>query len=221
MKLIQHVLAVQKLLASGTVSKDFRFSDRLIAHFLKVARSLLIEQKIDKYYYLSEQSYQSLCVSLELGSFHNCCEAPSSDCLVLKSVDKLPKFLSARFGDFVKVMTLEGKVISKTSPTIEDLEAYSLTNKTSKLGWFIHDNHLYIVDNTKLKLVLLNALYADPEEIDSKNCVVSGTNCPEYLDTEFPIDPDLIDPMYKLTLQYLLQRGAQDLENDAKDNTIQ
>lgn len=96
MKLLHHVYAVKDILSRGVASKDFRLSDRLISHFLQVARAKLIEQKIDKYHFVSEQSYQNWCVTLELSDFHNCCNGPSLDCKVLKSTSVIPKFLNSR-----------------------------------------------------------------------------------------------------------------------------
>lgn len=97
MKLIEHIYAIKNLLAHGTASDDFSLSDRLIAHFLQVTRSRLIEQKIDKYYYISEQSYQDLCVDLTLATFHECCGTEEyDDCKIMKSTIQIPKFLNSR-----------------------------------------------------------------------------------------------------------------------------
>lgn len=71
---------------------------------------------------------------------------------------------------------------------------------------------------------MLNALFDNPEEIYQKNCPTSGTNCSDFMDEQFPIDSDLIDPMYKLTLQMLMvgMKNPTDLENNAKDaQTVQ
>lgn len=97
MKLIEHIYAIKNVLAHGAASDDFNLSDRLIAHYLQVARARLIEQKIDKYYYISEQSYQDLCLDLALSSFHDCCDIPElEECKIMKSVMEVPKFLNSR-----------------------------------------------------------------------------------------------------------------------------
>jgi hypothetical protein len=96
MNLITHAYAVRNLLSKGASSDDASFSLRLIAHFLRVARGLLIEQKANKYNTISEQSFQSLCLDLVKGQFHNCCDAPTSKCLLLKSTTKIPKVLVTR-----------------------------------------------------------------------------------------------------------------------------
>lgn len=96
MTLREHVFAIRGLITKGPASDDTAYSLRFIAHMLNVVRAILTEQKADKYTYISEQSYQSLCVPLELGTFHNCCEITDVECKVLKSVDPLPKFLNTR-----------------------------------------------------------------------------------------------------------------------------
>lgn len=219
MTLLEHVYAVRDILSRGLASDDASYSLRLIAHFLKTSRALLLEQKADKYYYISEQSFQSLCVALEKGQFHNCCEGPSANCTLLKSKSPIPKFLNTRWGDFAKVMTLDGRTLSKTSMTTNRFSEYSLSNKTPKIGWFIHDNHLYVINNDFLETILLNSLFDDPEEISNLNCPSSDTNCVGFMQEDFPIDPDLVNAMYKMTLEFLtLQTPPKDSENDAVDS---
>lgn len=224
MTLKEHVFAIRNLISKGPSSDDASYSMRFIAHLLNVARAILTEQKADKYSYISEQSFQSLCVNLELSTFHNCCTLDTVDCKVLKSVDPIPKFLNARWGDFAKVMTLVGEVLPKTTPTVNHYSAYTVTNNPPKTGWFIHDNHLYIINNKYLQMVLLNSLFDDPVQISTLNCAATSTNnCPDWYDNEYPIDPDLVAPAYKLVLDNIYRTyGAppQDTTNDAQDNQV-
>lgn len=126
MTLNVHVYAIKNLLSHGPVSDDFSYSNRLIAHFLQVSRANLIEKKADKYHFISDQSYQSLCVSLELSSFHNCCDKPDQDCKILKSTTPIPKFLNSRWGNFLKVLDLSGRVIPEYNLTQNRYSKYSL-----------------------------------------------------------------------------------------------
>lgn len=216
MTLLYHVYAIRNILSRGVSSDDSPFSLRFIAHMLSVARGRLIEQKADKYHYISEQSFQSLCLDLSLGQFHNCCNGPELPCQLLKSEVVLPKFLNTRWGDFVKVMTLDGTVIPKASLTQGRLSKYSLTQTAETPSYFIHDNYLYIQGNKHLQKVLLNSLFSDPEAIHQANCATGSNSCPDFLDTEYPIDPDLVDPMYRLTIELLL--NALKLQADTENN---
>ena len=218
MTLLEHVYAIKNLLSHGPVSDDFSYSDRLIAHFLQVTRAKLIERKADKYHFISDQSYQSLCVDLALSSFHNCCTKAELECKVLKSIEPIPKFLNSRWGNFLKVMDLAGTIIPEYNLTQNKYSKYSLVG-APKAGWFIHDNHLYIVNNKVLETVLLNALFDKPDEIAQSNCATTGENCTDFMGEQFPIDSDLIDDMYRLTLDFLVksQQTTIDIENNAKD----
>lgn len=225
MILKEHLFAIRDLISKGPASDDSAYSLRFLAHLLNVARATLTEQKADKYSYISEQSFQSLCIPLQLGNFHNCCEVTDVECKVLKSVDPLPKFLNARWGDFAKVMSLTGEVIPKTSPTLNKYSEYTITNVIPKIGWFIHDNHLYIINNKKLEMVLLNCLFDDPVQIKTLNCSNDTTQatCPDWYDEEYPIDPDLIRPAYLLVLDLILNSRKlppNDSANDAQDSQV-
>ncbi len=219
MKLLEHIYAVKNLVNKGVASDDARYSNALIAHLLKITRSKLIEMKADKYYFISDQSFQSLCVALELGTFHNCCEGPEVDenCYILKSTIPIPKVLNTRWGDFLKVTTLDGRTLSKTSITANSLAQYSITNKTPKPGWFIHDGKLFLLNNKKIEMILINGLFSDPKEITDLNCAVGQGECPDLYSEEFPLDSDLIDAMYKMVIEYLM-RGYT-LPDDNEDNT--
>lgn len=218
MTLLQHVYAIKNLLSQGPVSDDFSYSNRLIAHFLQIARSKLLEDKANKYHFISEQSYQSLCLDLELSNFHNCCDTPDNDCKVLKSTTDIPKFLNSRWGNFLKVMDMSGEVIPEYNNTQSKYSVYALVQPTT--GWFMHDNRLYVLNNKHLRKILLNALFDDPNQIHQLNCPTSGdNNCTDFMGEEFPVDSDLINDMYKMTLGFLLQSRQLpiDTENNAKD----
>jgi hypothetical protein len=217
MKVIEHIYAIKNLLNHGAVSDDYSYSNKLILHFLEITRAKLIEEKANKYHYISEQSFQSLCMDLEKGSFHNCCTGPEDLCL-LKTRVQLPKTVTTRFGQFIKVMTLDGRVIPQDTITSYELSKYSITSKAPVI-WFIHDNRIYIKGNINLVKVLVNGIFATPTE-PTENCDASVDGiCLDYLQQEFPIDSDLIDPMYKLTLNYLVLSQNKDDKNDTKDNT--
>lgn len=225
MTLLQHAYAVRDLYTRGAASKDTQIPLSLIVHYLDVVRAKLTEEKADKYRNITEHSFQSLCVPLEKGHLHNCCDAPNAGCTLLKSKDKLPKYLNTRWGDFSKVTTLAGENISRTSVTANKLAKYTLTNKTPKPGWFIHDQHLFVINNTTLELVLFNSLFNEPTAVESANCTndPTSTTCPDIYSTEYPIDPDLVEPAYKKVLELLaisVRFPPKDQENNAKDDQV-
>jgi len=214
-----HIYAIKNIINKGIASDDSRFSNRLILHFLNVNRALLLKQKIDKYHEISDQSYQSLCIDLVQGFFHNCCDIKIPlDCTILKSTSPLPKLLVSRWGNFIKTMTLDGTIISESNITSNDYSQYSITNKILKDGWFIHDNYLYILNNTKLKKVLVNGLWDDPSAIAGLNCTNnnSDTPCVDENESEYPIDAELVTMLYDITIKQLLS-SYQFPQDDATD----
>lgn len=224
MKVKEHVFAIKNLLAHGAASDDFSYTDRLIYHFLKITRARLLEQKINKYSTISPQSFQDLCVSLNSASFHECCDviAFKPTCLFLKSTTALPKLLNSKWGTFLTLYTLDGLIIPELSITKNKYSKYSITQTTPTTGWFLHNNHLYILNNEFLEKIIVNGLFDNPVEIAQTNCSTSADAiCGDYLDEEFPIDVDIIDPMYRLTLEFLLQsvKLPKDAENNSADNT--
>lgn len=114
-------------------------------------------------------------------------------------------------------MDLEGRVLPEINLTQNRFSEYALSTQTT--GWFIHNNYLYLVNNKVLIQVLLNGLFNDPEEIHNLNCPGTDSNCPTYMEEEFPIDSDLIDSMYKLAIDLLLLASKQpiDTENNFRD----
>ena len=93
----EHVYFIQNIINKGPRSDDARYSNRFIAHALKQTRSLLLKRKIDKYHALSPQNYLTVCVPLELSSYHDCtCIPDVFDCKVLKSTCELPQELVGR-----------------------------------------------------------------------------------------------------------------------------
>lgn len=226
MTLREHTFAIRNLLSHGPSSDDFSYSNRLIAHFLQVARARLLEQKADKYHYISEQSYQDLCIELELTTFHKCCEEVELACgldtesTILRSVDTVPKFLNSRWGNFLKVLDRAGRVIPEYDLTQSRYSHYALSAPVT--GWFLHNNHLFIVNNKVLRKVILSALFDDPNMVHQINCPTSGTDCTDFQSEEFPIDSDLIDPMYRLTLEFLTNSAQRpiDFEANSKDISV-
>lgn len=221
MKVVEHIYAIKNLLAKGPQTIDFSYSDRLIYHYLKIARAKLIEQKADKYKILGEQSYQNLCVELEKAPFHECCGVTvQPDCLLFKSKNPIPKFLNARWGSLMHVLTLDGITIPEFNLVQKKYSEFASVPTDKTIGWFYHDNHLYLVNNVLLTFVLLNGLFDDPTEVNTINCTStqSTLDC-DYLQEIFPIDIDLVEPMYRIVLDIFtkLLNIPKDTENNALD----
>jgi hypothetical protein len=113
-----------------------------------------------------------------------------------------------------------GTVIPEINLTQRRYGKYAIVPQ--KTGWFMHNNYIYIINNAVISQIILNALFNDPEQIHNYNCPNSSdTPCADFMDTEFPIDSDLVDGLYKLALDLIgySYKFNIDTENNAKDIT--
>lgn len=221
----EHIYSIQNVLNKGVKSDDSRVSDRLILHFMNIARVLLIKRKADKRKFLGPSNRQGFCMPLCEDTFINCCNMPSITCPLLKGQYKIPKAITGRTNLYVKVYYLSGQEIGRTTISAFRDRQYSLTKK-DKPGWFISNDYLYIagIPNNMLKAVWVEGLFEKPEEIgDIISCGSDGeTTCYDINEEEYPIDGELVEPMYQVAMQYLSQqfKYPDDNVNNAKSTEI-
>ena len=189
------------------------YTDEFIFNLLCSARvSLLIqEQKTNK---ISVQNYSNFCISLIETKGELCdCVPDSISCKVLRSKYKIPKTISSRVGDTIKVSLLSGKNISLTDIT----RWQYLKNETTDYVVSIINDYLYFWNlPLNIKVVKVYGLFNDLISISS--CTEEGNEC-NLLDNDFPFAGDE-HFLYKRTLE-LLQIPAtqiQDITNDS--NTL-
>ena len=213
-----HIKYIRTLWNNGPISDDVTFSDRIWGHTLKQSRSRLLKIKLDKYDHIADSNYSTLCVELQNSSYKDCsCLNLPENCTILRSVKKLPKELVAKWGSTILVNTFDGSSIGETTITRNKYAKYSISNTKPKTGWFIEDGYLYILNNKKLKAVLVKGIWEDPEiAADFNDCTNEDLPCIEADD--FPIDSELVYPMYQLSIE-LIQVGLglpQDNKNDGR-----
>lgn len=114
-------------------------------------------------------------------------------------------------------MDLSGRVLPEIRLTQNRLSQYAIVPLEE--GWFMHNNYLFILNSKVLTKVLANGLYNNPQEVHELNCPTTNSNCTDFMTESFPIDSDLVDAMYRLTLEMLLQsyKLPIDTENNSKD----
>lgn len=219
MTTLEHIYAIQNLVNRGAKSDDAPYSNRLILHFMNTTRILLLKRKADKRQKFDPHDFQSFCMPLCESSWIDCECLPDIDCPILKSEFKLPNTLVSRSGIYLTVRLASGNEIGETSPSALQYRQYSLTRK-NKPAWFIDNEHLYItgVPKNKLKMVYVTGVFVDPTEVSEISLCPPGTeNCVDIFEDEYPIAGELIDPMYKMVLQYLQNsmRFPEDKVNNA------
>jgi len=215
---LEHIYAIQNLVNKGSKSDDSDFTNRLVLHFMNVSRVLLLKRKADKKQKFDPSDFQSFCMPLCENSWINCPCLPDIDCPILKSKVELPKALVSRSGLYLTVRFLSGKEIGETTPSALQYREYSLTRKTSP-AWFIDNNFIYIygVPKNKLKAVYLSGVFIDPTEVSEITlCSEEDEDCLDIYESQYPLSGELIDPMYKMVLEYL--QGSMRMPNDKVNN---
>ena len=224
---------IQSLYSKGVKSDDSRLSNRHIYSKLLSVRSRLVYQKINKKQKLSQWSFQVLpCVELIKAPLHECPCIPTGKCTILRTKFKLPKPVGSLNKDMIKSVTsLDGKLV--LTETTFDTQKYQKGNKytANKPTYYIKDEYLYITIEKSLEVITIIGLFDDPVEVDKypsycedKDNCTECKDCESFLDKDFPIDSDLIDPMIELSLQELIEifnNNREDQTNDTRDNLIQ
>jgi len=221
----EHIYAIQNIVERGEKSDDANFSNALVLHYMNTARILLLKRKADKKQKFDPSDFQSFCMPLCEDTWVDCDCIPDIDCKILKSVFKLPKALVSRSGLYVTVRFLSGREIDVTSLSAMRHRQNSLT-KRNKAAWFIDNNYLYImgVPNNLLKSVYVSGVFLDPTEVDEiTHCPPGEEDCTDVFEEEYPISGELVEPMYKMVINYLgtAMKFPEDHINNAKDDAAQ
>lgn len=224
----EHIYAVKNLVEKGLASDDSNYSERLIGFLLKSTRSQLIKEKLNKYREVSPFSYQTICIPLELQTYHDCSCIPAElGCKILKSTCKIPADLLSKWGSTLTVRLASGVKLDELTITQNNLSQYSQTNKNPKMGFFVEDQHIYVLNSTNLKVVLLSAVWEDPETIkDFCKCGPGGDitdePCYDVERDEFPIDSELSRAMRLMVLSELTSTYnlRKDTVNNASDGQV-
>lgn len=223
----EHIYAVKNILSRGPASDDDRLSERLIGHMLNTSRAILLKRKMDKERSVNETNYQVICLPLTLSNFADCpnCNLPNlTNCQIMKSTMAIPRPITTRWGMSIRVRKIDGTIISPLNMTNKKYSQYSLASNTS-IGWLLQGSTLFVIGPTHIPLVLLEVVLENPEDISSLDpCAnVNSLTTPCFmLDEDFPIDPDLVMPMYQLTIQLLGYANSmiEDKVNDSSDPNV-
>lgn len=219
----EHISTLRLLL--NQQPDDTRYKDQFLYQRLNSARMLLLRRRIINNKRLSRFNYIPLCVKLERVSFFDCSCISSTDCLVLKSTKKIPTVLSSRFKDLFNVYTMAGKQIGATTLDRFKTLKYSET-RSNKPSVAIIDGYLYVFNNLFLKALVIEGIWEDPTElVDFNICDIHGNTttetCFDIRESEFPIDGDLHEDMYRIALDSIIQASniPEDKINDQEEQT--
>jgi hypothetical protein len=217
----KHVSKLRGLI--NQFSDDSDFTDQYLYSLLKDARAILLKRKAMKFHKISDWNWQRYCIGLEQATSHNC-DCIEDGCIVLKSCNTLPKPLIGRNNEFIKIESLDGKVLPRMT---ENEYRFSQLDDIKKdcAGWDIDGvNKLVIFGELNWKVIQVSMISEDPAEWTGLSfCDVNGDEvspCFSVTDSEFPIEADLVLAMYELVVAQLNVKlqVPDDITNDANDD---
>lgn len=227
MNLLEHVYAIQNLFNAGRIPEERRFSNKLVQHMFELNRAFVLKNQLNKNPSGIDFSYQQLCVPMELTSYADCveCAGIDVDCKIWRSKDKLPSIVNYREGLAAKVVTIDGNVIPKITLTMKKYNKYSVTyvqTKSEMFGYFFSSGHLYVISDTPIKMVLVEAIFEVPSDTaDLTICSEEwpDNTCVSMSIDNYPLDASLVPAVYELTLKSLRESTyPQDTLNDTNPN---
>lgn len=227
-EIIQRVL---NLYSKGTPSDDSRLTDRHVYNKLITVRSRLITQDLNRRRKVSNWNYQILpCVELISVPKHDCPCLPEVGCKILRTKYKLPKPLVNHSHHIISNVSSVDGSITYSETTFEN-KKYSSGYKygKAKQDYYIRNGYLYITYRQGPKIISITGLFEDPAEVESfpsycSESSVEESDCHSVLDTEFPIEADMIDTLIELSIQELVEIFSQmpeDRSNNSSDSPIE
>lgn len=204
----QHISAIRNLMNQHS-ERESPFTDEFLYHIFNTAALRLIRQKLDRNFKTSDWNTKIYCIALEAGTIHNCECLPS--CTVLKSVYPIPKPLTSRNRDLLKVHTLDHRDIAYMNPSTAYTYQYDEVRQ-NRLSYSIIDGHvvLWNADTTNVvpRAILVSGYFEDVSQWSGvqacdENGVPTGTACFDIFTEDYPLDNDLVDPAYRLTMELL------------------
>lgn len=222
------IYGFKDLLDKQELSDEIGYSNRWIYFHLLNYRATLLNQKKEREK-LSELNYQTIPF-LELE------EVPDSDfkcvpplkCILLKTKSILPSTIHLKSvtsplnksGEIFKFShidpdTLRFKAESRLPAQVNDTYYY-LQNTGNGVYVYVWSN-----DSSFIKGIGVKAIFYEPHIVESINdCAGNLDPCYNYLEAEFPIDPELLSLLYDKAISSLIRPKSQgtDLMNNNSDD---
>ncbi len=154
-------------------------------------RAMLIRQDIERNG-LSDEFLQKAYIDLVKVDAADSCDFTIDNCIILKSVNKIPKLVRMKSDvlfKFVGIFDENSNLKPTTYVEQEELRYRKFNRYTSKtIAYNYTNDYLYFFNNTKLKKATIQAIFADPRQVNllcSENCFDS--------DSELPIGMDMLN----------------------------
>lgn len=224
MKVGDLIQRVQSMYSHGVQSDDSRLSSRHIYSKLVSARARLIEKELKSGRGFTAWSMQLLpCVSLIEAPVHECVCIPTPGCVVLRSMEPLPRLMSGRIDPYIESVTSLDGTIRYSATTWTEKQYRAHAKYTNRLpDYYLRNGYLYITWVDGPRIVAVSGLFEDPWEVATYRGACGEPNlCLDPLDIDFPMEPRLVDELLELAMQELVGRFSlttQDERNNGRDD---
>lgn len=209
------------------LSNEIGYSNRWIYFHLLNYRATLLNQKY-RQVKVSDLNYQTIpLLSLEEVDNNILKCVPPLKCILLKTESVLPSFIHLK--SITTPINQSGEVIKLTEIDPDHIK-YKLESRLPaqlKDTYYYLQNvgsgvHVYIWSNEALftQGVTIKAMFYEPHIVQAIiDCKGNLDPCYNYLEAEFPIDPELLSNLYSMALQGLLKpkSTASDIYSDGLD----
>jgi hypothetical protein len=213
------------------IADDSYYTNRYIFYKLKEVRNILLKREGDKQKLLQSNAVQVInCINMIQTDLGECCGLLGiKGYQINRSEYKIPALLDSVLSKrYLKLYNLNSsKIYDYQDPEVIHQKKKMRFRHPSQ-GYFIENNYLYFEGNAeKVKLL---GIFENPEQIEifnqcEKDKCSSDNNCTfvPMMQREFSVPGYLQFAMEQMATELILKTssvGAQDKQNDAKDNSI-
>lgn len=207
---------------TSLISDDVAISLDLIRFKVVNTRAMLIRQDLNKGRSLSDNIMQTLPCTPFIEIDESLCPCDvSADCTILRTQNKLPKFIELHQKDLVTKVSGSGIQGTGYSLIPYARVPYAGLNRETKdtTKAFLYDSYIYLL-NPKVLITsaTVRGVFEDPRDAANyANC--QGTPCWDS-DSEFPISAHMVNTLKELVIKDLTQlmRTPQDTKADERFN---
>jgi hypothetical protein len=206
--LIADHIAILRGLIKQHSEVETPYTDQYLYKIFTTAAARLIRQREERNHKQSDWNTPLYSIALVADSIHGYGCLPG--CTILRTTYKIPKPVTARHKDLLKVYTLDMQEIPYINPADNKTLQYDEIRR-GKLHYSIVNDYVYIWNgdptNIVPRVILVNGYFTDPSDwANITACDAEGnetTTCFDIFTSDYPLDEDLAYPAYQLVLELL------------------
>ena len=220
---------IQSANSRGVNSDDSRLTNRHIYNKINTVRAFLMGRLIRNRKAISSWNYYTLpCVEvIEVPTNEECPCIPPSGCTVFRTKHPIPKPFMDNMTHKIKNVTDLERNTNIDYIAVSQIKYLNGGKYTqSNVRYFLENGYMYFTHPMKLKSVRVSLI---PEDILKAQVFPSyceketEESCFSILDTEYPIDSDLLELLIQMTYEELVtafSQARQDLDNNSVDTAV-